>query len=223
MRVLICGGRDWNDPAPIELIVLAYKFLFPSVTVIEGEARGADSMAREAAETFGARIKKYPADWDGLGKKAGPIRNSEMLKEEPDVVWAFHDQIENSKGTRDMCDKAHKAGLPVYVVSRYKPERWKAEPDKVLEETNKPKVPMASKIKKPPPSRQSDLRGQDPREMPPEFLRDYFEKLKLDEERKKMRGGWLKKDLEGLEKRCPRHWGPCDCRDFKKFLEGINY
>jgi ABC-type sugar transport system substrate-binding protein len=34
----------------------------------------------------------------------------------PDIVLAFHSNIKESKGTRDMCYKAKKAGIPVIVI-----------------------------------------------------------------------------------------------------------
>ena len=46
-----------------------------------------------------------PADWKKYGKSAGPIRNREMLKMDPDIVLIFHDDPKNSKGTKD-CVKA---------------------------------------------------------------------------------------------------------------------
>lgn len=64
--------------------------------------------------------ERYPADWEKHGKAAGPIRNQQMLTEgKPDIVVAFSDNLSNSKGTADMCRRAHKAGLPVYVIGRY--------------------------------------------------------------------------------------------------------
>lgn len=65
-------------------------------------------------------VEKYPADWEKYGKVAGPIRNQQMLDEgKPDVVYAFTDDLSNSRGTADMCRRANKAGVPVYVIGRY--------------------------------------------------------------------------------------------------------
>ena len=114
MRLLICGDRDWWDKSLIEQYIILYK---PSV-IIEGNARGADRMAGEAAKEFGIELEVYPADWNTYGKAAGPIRNTQMLKEgKPDKVLAFHDDIEASKGTKNMVTQARKAGIPVEVVA----------------------------------------------------------------------------------------------------------
>jgi hypothetical protein len=58
--------------------------------VIEGDAHGADRMAGEWARRHGVENTKFCADWDRLGRKAGPIRNQLMLDEgRPDLVVAF--------------------------------------------------------------------------------------------------------------------------------------
>lgn len=113
MRVLVCGDRNWTDKDTIRKFLLEYN---PTV-VIEGEARGADSLAREVAEEASIPVEKYPADWDKYKKAAGPIRNQEMLdKGKPDIVLAFHDDLENSKGTKHMVAIAKKAGFKVYLI-----------------------------------------------------------------------------------------------------------
>lgn len=62
---------------------------------------------------------RYDADWNQYGKAAGPIRNRVMLKEgKPDLVHAFHDDLANSKGTKDMVTITKDAGVKVYLTSR---------------------------------------------------------------------------------------------------------
>lgn len=125
MRVLVCGSRDWRDDMAVYTVLeglrrhAAYAGSRPFV-VIEGSAQGADraasNWARERARFV--RHERYKADWNRHGKAAGPIRNQQMLDEgKPDVVWAFKSRPV-SAGTDDMIRRAHKAGLPVYVVSR---------------------------------------------------------------------------------------------------------
>ena len=85
--------------------------------IIEGDARGADRMAGEIAKELKIPLEVYPADWNQYGKAAGPIRNTQMLKEgKPDKVLAFHDDIDSSKGTAHMVKIALKAGIPVLIV-----------------------------------------------------------------------------------------------------------
>ena len=114
MRVLVCGDRDWKSH---KIIKEYLRFLKPEV-VIEGECRGADLIAKEVARELGIPIAAYPAMWSKHGKAAGHVRNQQMLKEgKPDLVLAFHSDIEESFGTADMLAKAEAAGIDYVLVS----------------------------------------------------------------------------------------------------------
>lgn len=118
MKALICGDRNWTN---IELIRswIARLQDWGYDTIIEGEARGADSIARNEAEKAGMMVLKFPAQWDKYHKSAGPIRNKQMLDEgKPNLVVAFHSNIQNSKGTKNMIEQAKKAGVEVILVEK---------------------------------------------------------------------------------------------------------
>lgn len=104
-RVIICGDRNWSDPAPIQREV--YKLPITAV-VIEGEAPGADSIAGRCAECRQMTVYGFPANWDLYGKSAGPRRNQQMINsfDKIDLVLAFHPDIMQSKGTKDMIKRA---------------------------------------------------------------------------------------------------------------------
>lgn len=111
MRLLICGDRNWLNEDFIEKCILFYKDKIE--VLIEGEARGADKLSRKAAEKHQIPVLPFPAEWDKFHKAAGPIRNSQMMKEgKPTHVWGYHNYISESSGTLDMLSKAVKAGLP---------------------------------------------------------------------------------------------------------------
>jgi hypothetical protein len=113
MRVLVCGARDWSDIGSIRRTLAA---LPPDTVVIHGAARGADSLAGEAARELGLRVRAFPADWARYGKAAGPVRNRQMLVEgKPDRVLAFHADLAGSKGTADMVRQARAAGVAVRI------------------------------------------------------------------------------------------------------------
>lgn len=134
MRVLVCGDRNWDDEIAIYYLLTGIACEKPDepLTVIQGMAKGADNFANVWAETWSKMQQRdaprgmakvtnepYPADWETHHRAAGPIRNQKMLVEgKPDVVYAFHDDIGHSKGTRDMVNRAVKAGVPTYVISR---------------------------------------------------------------------------------------------------------
>lgn len=108
-RILVCGGRDFDDYAAL---AEALDVMRPSV-VIHGAARGADSLAHRWAQNRCVPVESYPADWRTHGKAAGPIRNRRMLDEgKPDIVAAFP----GGRGTEHMISIAMKAGIPVMIM-----------------------------------------------------------------------------------------------------------
>lgn len=116
MRILVCGDRHFTDTykfyAVMEGLDLDSK---QPITIIEGGARGADTLARDYADECGWALEEYPANWDKYGKAAGPIRNKQMLDEgKPDLVIAF--LAKDSKGTANMIKQAKEAGVEVKVI-----------------------------------------------------------------------------------------------------------
>lgn len=116
MRVLVCGDRRWSHAGVLVGVLDRIHRERGIDVVIEGEARGADTMAAGWAENHGVRVEPYPASWARHGRAAGPIRNRRMLEEgRPELVVAFHDDLARSKGTLSMVALARKAGVPVEV------------------------------------------------------------------------------------------------------------
>jgi len=111
MKVLVCGSRHFNDYSKLKETLDQYDIS----TIIEGEARGTDTLARRYGEEQGIHVSPFPALWDKHGKAAGPIRNAQMLREgQPELVIAFRG--ENSRGTRNMIDQSRKAEVEVVVI-----------------------------------------------------------------------------------------------------------
>jgi hypothetical protein len=77
---------------------------------------GADWHAHRFALKRGWTIQERPADWRRYGKKAGGVRNQEMVDEDPrmDVLIAAPDP--NSRGTWDCVRRAKRAGITVRLV-----------------------------------------------------------------------------------------------------------
>ena len=116
MVILICGDRNWISYTAIQRELK--RFNPNEDTIIHGAARGADSIAGKSAIWAGFTVRAYPADWGKYGRAAGPIRNQEMLDQNPDLVLAFHPDIANSKGTGHMVKIARAKGTPVEVFDK---------------------------------------------------------------------------------------------------------
>lgn len=113
MRVLICGSRDWQYPDDIDAFI---KTLPKDTVIIEGECRGADIQSRISAIKHGLEVERYPAKWSKYGMGAGIIRNRQMLDMgKPNLVVAFHENLNKSKGTLNMITQAMGEGIEVKV------------------------------------------------------------------------------------------------------------
>lgn len=116
--IIVCGGRDFTQR---EYAFRVLDELLPIVSHIhEGGAAGADNLARMWAVARGIKWTAHHAPWETHGKRAGIIRNVEMLRsllatQRPDdahscLVVAFP----GGRGTEHMTMIARRAGVQVY-------------------------------------------------------------------------------------------------------------
>jgi len=124
MRVIVCGGRDFEKRKTLYDVLDAMHAETPITFLAEGgEPNGADRMAGDWAILKGIEHKTYRANWDAFGLSAGPRRNSYMLAHaRPDRVVAFPTYDKSgtpSRGTADMMRKARVAGVRVDKVSAW--------------------------------------------------------------------------------------------------------
>jgi hypothetical protein len=118
MRVLVCGSREYDDYDQMCAVLNPLK---DSISVIiQGNADGADCLARMWAVFNKIQKISYQADWETYGRKAGPIRNQRMLDDgKPDLVIAFP----GGRGTADMVKRARRAGVEVREIASNPPHR----------------------------------------------------------------------------------------------------
>lgn len=113
-RILVTGSRAWDDWRTITGALIEAADGKPRpVTVVHGCARGADSLAAQAARKLGWEVEGHPADWEFHGKAAGFRRNAEMVALGADVMLAFI--RDGSRGATHCAGLAAKAGIPVRI------------------------------------------------------------------------------------------------------------
>jgi len=115
-RLLVTGSRNWQDEAIIRDALLAQWVAWGKprdAVLVVGGANGADEIAASLWERGGFTVETYPADWDNLGKRAGMVRNAEMISSGVDAALAF--QTGDTPGTRHCATAAQKAGVPTTI------------------------------------------------------------------------------------------------------------
>lgn len=122
---IICGGRSYgvvprfidapnyttqqqvalDEQHRLAVILREARERLGVTKMVMGDQTGADRWATSWCEGNSMPFKVYAAAWEEEGRRAGPIRNLRMIKEEvpmPTICIAFP----GANGTLDMCKKA---------------------------------------------------------------------------------------------------------------------
>lgn len=112
MKTIIAGSRDYDDYQDFLECMRQCPLTEKISEIVSGCARGADMLALRYAKDFGLDKKEFSADWNGLGKRAGHVRNAQMA-DYADALIAFWDG--RSPGTANMIEEARKRGLAIFI------------------------------------------------------------------------------------------------------------
>lgn len=129
MKLLVCGGRNYTNPAMVYRTLDDLHRRRPVTEFIQGGANGADKLAKQWAMTKPEIMRwECKAAWTDLSHAdaiiktrhdgtqydamAGHRRNARMLEWKPDLVVAFP----GGDGTADMVKQARAAGVEVIEV-----------------------------------------------------------------------------------------------------------
>ena len=125
MKILVTGGRDYQGRdivfRALDTLTIDEGDMLPrkGTVIAHGCATGTDTWADEWAVVNWVPIKEYRPNWNLYGKRAGSIRNGEMLADfQPDIVLA----TPGGPGTFDMVGRAENSGVPV-LFATWEPER----------------------------------------------------------------------------------------------------
>jgi hypothetical protein len=109
-KVIVAGSRTIKDYKVVEKAIIDSSFEITEI--VSGTAQGVDKLGEKYADLNGIPIKRFVAEWDRLGKSAGPIRNEEMACYADALIAVRQNR---SRGTTDMINRAKAHGLQVFI------------------------------------------------------------------------------------------------------------
>ena len=113
-RLLVCGSRNYPNKEKVHAYLTIMRGTHSDLLIITGMANGPDIWAYWFAQRYGIPCECYPAKWNEHGKRAGYVRNKEMIESKPNFVAAFWDG--KSNGTKHTIDLAQKYHIPIEII-----------------------------------------------------------------------------------------------------------
>lgn len=118
-RLIVCGSRSWTHAPTIHAKLNQLLIKGRKITLVHGDAQGADKIAKQWGENVGGRyvtVEPHPPNYLFGEKAQAPlVRNEEMAKAGADLCLAFWDG--QSRGTAHMIAQAVRHRIPVEIVA----------------------------------------------------------------------------------------------------------
>jgi len=111
MKIAIVGSRTFDNYTLVEHTLSTYKQQIE--VVVSGGARGADKLGEQWATENGIKTLIFKPDWTKYGKRAGILRNNDIIQN-ADYVIAFWDG--QSKGTAHSISLCKTHNKPCKIV-----------------------------------------------------------------------------------------------------------
>lgn len=114
-KIAVIGSRGFSDfnffREKLELIISK---LEGEIEFISGGCKsGGDILISQYCKENNLKLTEHLPDWNGLGKKAGIIRNK-LIVDDCTHLLAFWN--ETSKGTKSSIDMARKQNKPIRII-----------------------------------------------------------------------------------------------------------
>jgi hypothetical protein len=109
MKVAVIGSRTFSDYKLVKETLSTLNITL----LVSGGAMGADSLGEQYANSKEIPTKIFYPDWKKHGKKAGFLRNTDIINES-ELIVAFWDG--KSKGTLDSIKKAEELNKNVLII-----------------------------------------------------------------------------------------------------------
>lgn len=113
MRLGIVGSRGFDNENLLTKTLLPY--IFNITVVISGGAYGADKMGEAWAISHGIDTMIFLPDWNKHGKRAGFIRNEDIINNSDFVIAFWDGQSRGTQHSISLCEKYKKP----YLIVKY--------------------------------------------------------------------------------------------------------
>lgn len=112
MRLLVCGGRHFDDAALVEGGLTAFHTASPISVVIHGGLPGIGMPLESWARRNAIHVIRYPANFT-LGKRGDSTRDEFMLADSrPDMLLVFP----GGRRTAELLHEANRTQVPVMLA-----------------------------------------------------------------------------------------------------------
>lgn len=117
--IAVIGSRNFSRPELITAEIDDFHAKNPKWHLLSGGCPGknretsVDTVAADHARSIGMPVKELIANWDALGRGAGLIRNTEIVKQSKALIAGW-DSI--SRGTADSLVKSWRLGRRMKVI-----------------------------------------------------------------------------------------------------------
>jgi hypothetical protein len=124
-RLLVTGSRTWSDEQMIRQVLCTALSQWDSneiVVLISGACpTGADAICEKIWSEGERPVERHPAEWKKFGKRAGFIRNRDMVASGADLCLAFIK--DESKGATMTANLAEDSGIATWRYELWQPKR----------------------------------------------------------------------------------------------------
>lgn len=111
MKLAIVGSRSFEDYELMKNFILSHFNIDEITDIVSGGARGADRLGERFAKEFHENLIVFKADWDKYGKRAGFIRNVDIIKTCDKCVCFWDGDSNGTKHDIDLCKEMDKPCL----------------------------------------------------------------------------------------------------------------
>lgn len=116
IKLAIVGSRDFNNYSVLEYVIdkIIETNDYKITEIISGGARGADALGEIYADKHAIDKTIFPADWKTYGKRAGFLRNVDIIKNCDICVCFWNGESHGTKHDIDLCKQYNKTCFIYY-------------------------------------------------------------------------------------------------------------